>query len=96
MIRFPCHTLGPRTSVGFVAEGRPAEGMMWSVMGMQYELGKEIAEGEMLAAEQKKWQEVMEAVEVPACKKDRAVAKGKGVEGSTSAPGSATTPPAHH
>ena len=49
----------------------------------------------MLAAEQKKWQKVMEAVEVPASKKDGAGAKGKGVEGSTSAPGSATTPPAH-
>ena len=36
---------------GFVAEGRPAEGMMWSVMGMQYEQGPEVAEGEMLAVE---------------------------------------------
>ena len=34
---------------GFAAEGRPAEGMMWSVTGMQYEQGPEVAEGEMLA-----------------------------------------------
>ena len=36
---------------GFAAEGRPAEGMMWSVTGMQYEQGPEVAEGEMLAVE---------------------------------------------
>ena len=81
---------------GFAVEGWPAEGMMWSVTGMQYEQGPEVAEGEMLAAERKKRREVMEVVQVPAHKKDGAVAKGKGVEGSTSAPGSATTPPAHH
>ena len=50
---------------GFAAEGRPAEGMMWSVTGMQYEQGPEVARGEMLVAERKKQREVMEAVEVP-------------------------------
>ena len=80
---------------GSVVEGWPAEGMMWSVTGMQYEQGPEVAEGEMLVAERKKRQEVMEVVEVPARKKDGGVAKGKGVEGSTSTPGSATAPSAH-
>ena len=46
----------------------------------------------MLAAEKKKWQKVMEAVEVPASKKDRAGAKGKGVEGSTSVSFISTSP----
>ena len=62
---------------------------------MQYEQGPEVAEGEMLAAERKKRREVMEAVEVPTRKKDEGAAKGKGVEGSTAAPGSAAAPSAH-
>ena len=80
---------------GFAAEGQPAEGMMWSVTGMQYEQGPEVAEGEILAAERKKQREVMEAVEVPTRKKDGGAAKGKGVEGSTASPGSAAAPSAH-
>ena len=66
---------------GFAAEGRPAEGMMWSVTGMRYEQGPEVTDGEMLAVERKKRREVMEAVEVPTRKKDGGAAKGKGVEG---------------
>ena len=64
-------------------------------MGMQYEQGPEVTDGEMLAVERKKRREVMEAVEVTTRKKDGGAAKGKGVEGSTAAPGSAAAPSAH-